>query len=321
MNIIDEIRRVLDIEVEALLAVAEHLTEDYTAAVEMIATCEGQVVVTGIGKSGIIAQKIAATLRSTGTPAVFLHAAEAVHGDLGVVRSNDVVLAVGKTGESTELNDLLRVLKKSEVPIIALTSDSASSMATLADIVLDLKVPREACPLNLAPTSSTTASLAVGDAIAVALMKMKDVSAEDFAKHHPGGQLGKRLLLTVKDVMHRDENNPVIGRERSVREMLVQITAFRVGAISVVDDDGKLSGLVTDFDIRRALESDRNFLDMTIPEMMNTSPETILEATPAVQALERMRHNDKPTAVLPVVDSNNVAVGMLHVHDLIAVGL
>ncbi len=321
MNIIDEIRKVLDIEVEALEAVREHLTEDYEAAVEMIADCKGQVVVTGIGKSGIIAQKIAATLRSTGTPAVFLHAAEGLHGDLGVVRPDDVAFAVGKTGESTELNDLLRVLKKSEVPIIALTSNPSSSMAALADIVLDLKVPREACPLNLTPTSSTTASLAVGDAIAVALMKMKDVSAEDFAKHHPGGQLGRRLLLTVKDLMHRGESNPVVPRDRSVREMLVQITAFRVGAVSVVDDDGKLCGLVTDYDIRRALESDRNITDMTIPEMMNPSPETILEDTPAVQALERMRHKDKPTAVLPVVDGDNVAVGMLHVHDLIAAGL
>ena len=321
MNIIDEIRKVLDIEVEALNAVREHLTEDYEAAVEMIAGCKGQVVVTGIGKSGIIAQKIAATLRSTGTPAVFLHAAEGLHGDLGVVRPDDVAFAVGKTGESTELNDLLRVLKKSEVPIIALTSNPSSSMAALADIVLDLKVPREACPLNLAPTSSTTASLAVGDAIAVALMKMKDVSAEDFAKHHPGGQLGRRLLLAVKDLMHKDEHNPVVPKDRSVREMLVQITAFRVGAVSIVDDAGKLCGLVTDYDIRRALESDRNIIDMTIPEMMNPSPETILEDTPAVQALERMRHGDKPTAVLPVVDRDNVAVGMLHVHDLIAAGL
>src|SRR5207244_306166 len=206
-----EIANVLDIEIEALQSVRQQLSSEFEDAVAMFAACTGQIIVTGLGKSGIIATKIAATLRSTGTPAIFLHAGEALHGDIGMVGSNDVVLAVGKSGETTELNDLLRFLKKSGAKIISLTSNGSSLMSRLSDIVLDLHIPREACPLNLAPTASTTATLAVGDAIAVVLMKLKNISETDFARHHPGGQLGKRLLLTVEDVMRKDEDNPAIS--------------------------------------------------------------------------------------------------------------
>src|SRR5262245_10513853 len=201
INILDEIARVLDIEIEALRSVRQNISSAFVRAVEIIAECRGQVLVSGIGKSGIIGTKIAATLRSTGTPATFLHPGEALHGDMGTVREDDVVLAIGKSGETTELNALLRVVRKIGIPVIAMTSNSDSSMASLSDIVIDLQIPREACPLNLAPTASTTAALAVGDAIAVALMKLKNVSKEDFARHHPAGQLGKRLLLTVQDVI------------------------------------------------------------------------------------------------------------------------
>ncbi len=320
-GILEEIRNVIDIEIEALQSVRQKVGPEFEQAVKAIADCEGQVIVTGVGKSGIIANKIAATLRSTGTPATFLHAGEALHGDIGIVTSRDVVLAVGKSGETGELNELLRFLKKSAVVIISLTSNDTSSMAQLSDIVLNLNIPREACPLNLAPTASTTAALAVGDAIAVVLMKLKNISEADFARHHPGGQLGRRLLLTVDDVMRKDKENPLISIEQSVKEMVVRITAFRVGAISVVDDRGELLGLVTDFDIRRALESGHDIFSMKIPDIMNASPEVVFSDEKAIDALEKMKERRKPTAVIPVVNRNRKVVGMIHLHDLIAAGL
>jgi len=321
INILEEIGRVLDIEIEGLQSVRSHLNDQFVAAVQAIATSDGQVFVTGVGKSAIIAQKIASTMRSTGTLASFLHAGEALHGDLGMVRNGDLVLAIGKSGETNELNSLLRILKKSGTFIIAMTANGSSSLAALSDIVLNLEIPREACPLNLAPTASTTAALAVGDAIAVALMRLKNVSAEDFARHHPGGQLGARLLLLVSDVMRREAQNPVIAIGQSIKEMLIQITAFRVGAISVVSETGELLGLVTDFDIRKTLESDLPLLSMKIAEVMNSSPEWIFEDVKAVEALEMMRQRDKPTAVLPVLNRERRVVGMIHLHDLISAGL
>jgi len=312
---------VLDIEIEAIQSVRNTVTSDFVRAVELIAACRGQVLVTGVGKSGIIAQKIASTFRSTGTPSTFLHAGDALHGDIGIVRAQDVVLAIGKSGESSELNTLLRFLKKNGTHIIAMTANPASALANLSDIVLELKIPREACPLNLAPTASTTAALAVGDALAVVLMKIKNVSEADFARHHPGGQLGRRLLLTVADVMRKEADNPVIPIDSSIKNMLIKITAFRVGAISVVDNRGKLIGLVTDYDIRKVLEADGNLMPMRIEELMNPAPATVFASDLAVDALEVMRHRSKPTAVLPVVDNDGIAVGMIHIHDLISAGI
>ena len=269
MNILDEITRVLDIEIEALRSVRQNISTAFVRAVEIIAACRGQVLVSGVGKSGIIGTKIAATLRSTGTPATFLHPGEALHGDVGTVREDDVILAIGKSGESTELNTLLRVIRKIGIPVIAITSNADSSMASLSDVVIDLRISREACPLNLAPTASTTAALAAGDAIAVALMKVNNISEEDFARHHPGGQLGKRLLLTVEDVMRRGNEKPVISIDATVKEMLVAITAFCVGAVCVTDAQNRLLGLVTDYDIRKVLEAGQNIFAMKIAEMMN----------------------------------------------------
>jgi arabinose-5-phosphate isomerase len=321
VNILAELRQVLDIEIEALHSIKNNFDDQFVKAVEALHACQGQVVVTGIGKSGIVAKKIASTLRSTGTAAVFLHAGEALHGDLGLVRSGDVVIAIGKSGESTELNAVLRILRKSGTTIIALTSSPDSAMAGLSDIVLNLKIPREACPLNLAPTASTTATIAVGDAFAVALMKLKNISKEDFASRHPGGQIGARLLFTVSDVMRKGPDNPIIAVDQSIKEMIVRITAFRVGAISVVNPKGELLGLVTDYDIRRALESDRNLFSMKISDVMNPSPDYIYAGAKAVEALEMMRHRTKPTAILPVIDDQKKVVGMVHLHDLLAAGL
>ena len=321
MDIREEIRRVLDIEIEGLESVRSDINENFVRAVELIASSNGHVYVTGTGKSGIIATKIAATLRSTGTPATFLHPSEALHGDIGVVSPNDIVLSIGKSGETSELNELLRLLKKIGATIIAITSNGESSMAALSDLVLHLKIPREACHLNLAPTASTTAALAVGDAIAITLMKMKGLSEKDFARLHPGGQLGRRLLLTVQDVMRKGADNPTIPVDHSTKEMLARITSFRVGAISVVNEQNELVGLVTDYDIRRALESEQNIFGLRISDLMNKNPAVIFANEKAVRALEIMRDRHKPTAVLPVVDEDRKAVGMVHVHDLISAGL
>jgi arabinose-5-phosphate isomerase len=320
-DILQELANVIDIEIEALQSVRQQLGSEFEEAVRIFAGCTGQIIVTGVGKSGIIASKIAATLRSTGTPAIFLHSGEALHGDVGIVGPDDVILAVGKSGETTELNSLLRFLKKNGSMIVSLTSNESSAMAKLSDLVLNLHVPREACPLNLAPTASTTAALAVGDAIAVALMKMKNISESDFARHHPGGQLGKRLTLKVEDIMRKGEENPVIQVDRTVKEMVVQITAFRVGAISVINKAGELLGLVTDYDIRKALESDRDLPGLKISEIMNSSPEFIFDDEKAVTALQKMNERNKPTAVMPVLNRNRKVVGMVHVHDLISAGL
>ena len=321
MNVVEEIGRVLEIEIEALQSVRRNLNAEFEKAVDVMSSCSGRVFVTGIGKSGMIANKIAATLTSTGTPAIFLHASDAMHGDIGTVRTGDVVLALSKSGEIVELNALVRSLKKEGIPIVSITSNADSAMALLSDVVLRLDIPKEACPLNLAPTASTTAALAVGDALAVTLMKQNNITEEDFARNHPGGQIGRRLLLTVGDIMRSGENNPVIGIDMPLREMLVRITSFRVGAISIIDERGRLEGLVTDYDIRRALESGNDFLDRHISDVMNASPETILAEIKAIEALEMMRGFDKPIAVLPVVDSESRAIGMIHLHDLIAAGL
>jgi len=312
---------VIDIEIEALLCVRDNLGAPFQAAVRMIAAAKGQVVVTGIGKSGIIANKIAATLRSTGTQAIFLHASEALHGDIGMIGRGDIMIAIGKSGETSELNDLLRFVRKRGARVISITSSGTSAMAKLSDIVLDLKVPREACPLNLAPTASTTAALAVGDAIAVTLMKIKNIKEEDFARHHPGGQLGRRLLLTVGDVMRRDGDNPIISADRPVEEMILQMTAFLVGAISVVGKKGELLGLVTDYDVRKALASQRSFNSMKITEIMNPSPTVIGSNEMAVDALKIMRERKRPITVLPVINGKSKVVGMVHLHNLLAAGL
>jgi len=321
ISILKEIDKVFEIEIEALNATRAAISSDFEKAVQVIAACSGKVVVTGLGKSGIIATKIAATLTSTGTPATFIHASEALHGDLGLISSQDVLVAIGKSGETPELNLLLPIVKKLGATIIAITASSKSTMAMVADILLPLEIPREACPLNLAPTSSTTATLVVGDAIAVALMKVKQISREDFAMRHPGGQLGKRLLLMVADVMRTGERSPVITVNDSIKNMLIRITAGQAGAISVVDNDHKLIGLVSDYDIRKALEQDKNILELTIAGLMNPSPTFIRGDEKAIEALALMQNRRKPTSVLPVTDRDHKVVGMLHLSDLVSAGL
>lgn len=320
-GILRDMKIVFEIEIEALRSVMKSLSPEFERAVRAIAACRGRVILTGIGKSGIIANKIAATLTSTGTPAAYIHAAEALHGDLGILSAGDVVVAVGKSGESGELNSLLPVVRKMGATIIALTGSAASRMARFADIVLELKIPREACPLNLAPTSSTTATLVLGDAIAVALMKLKKVSTADFARHHPGGQLGKRLLLQVHDVMRTGDRNPTVNVNDTVRHMLVLITEGQAGAISVVDKRGGLAGLVSDYDVRKALENTEAIFDLRIRDIMNPKPMFVFNDQMATEALDLMRSRRKPTAVLPVLGRNRKVVGMIHIMDLVSAGL
>jgi len=316
-----EMERVFKIEIEALQSVRKTIAPAFERAVQAIAACRGRVVLTGIGKSGIIAGKIAATLTSTGTPAVYVHAVEALHGDIGIIAAEDIVIAIGKSGESAELNTLLPIVKGMGASVIAITASASSKLAAIADIVLELKIPREACPLNLAPTSSTTASLVVGDAIAIALMKLKKVSAADFARRHPGGQLGRRLLLRVQDVMRTDRRNPTVEISDTVKHMLVLITEGQAGAISVLDKSGKLAGLVSDYDVRKALETSDGIFDLSIRDVMNPKPMFVFSDQMATEALDMMRSRKKPTAVLPVLDRKRHVVGMLHLMDLVSAGL
>jgi len=322
LNILDELNRVIQLEIDTLAKVRGALDESYTKATELLFNCSGRVIVTGVGKSGIIAQKIVATLVSTGTLASFLHSGDALHGDLGMVSQGDVFLALSKSGETEELLNTLPYAKKVGAAVISITAAPDSSLGKNSDVVLYTPVDEEACPLNLAPTSSTTAALAVGDALAMCLMKMRGFQPEDFAMLHPGGQLGKRLLLTVEDIMRAGHRNPVVSLQESVRVMLSEITRKLSGAVSVVDDAGDLVGLVTDFDIRRSLEQGSDIFNLGIADIMNPSPTSIRSDENAGKALDMMRGLDRAFSVLPVVDQGSRrVVGMVHVHDLVAAGL
>ena len=320
-GILKELKNVFEIEIEALQSVMRSISPEFVHAVETIARCRGRVIVTGIGKSGIIANKIAATLTSTGTPAIYVHAGEALHGDVGIISPNDVMIAIGKSGESGELTTLLPIVRKIGAKIIAITASAQSRMAKSSDIVLELKIPREACPLNLAPTSSTTASLVLGDAIAVALMKLKNVSPADYARTHPGGQLGRRLLLQVSDIMRTGSRNPVVRINDTVTHMLALITEGQAGAISVVGPNKTLAGLVSDYDVRKVLERGDAIFDLKISDIMNPKPMFVFEDQMATEALDMMRSRKKPTNILPVLNRDNKLVGMVHIMDLVSAGI
>ena len=321
MDILSEINRVMELEGRTVARLRESVGPAYEEAVRLIYACPGKVILTGIGKSGIIAQKIASTMVSTGTPAMFLHPTEGMHGDIGIAHKDDVVIAIGKSGESDELIALLPPIRRIGARLISITTKADSTMARNSDLVLLTPVEEEACPLNMAPTCSATAALVVGDALAMALMKLRNFQPEDFARYHPGGQLGKRLLLTVRDLMRTGPRNPAVHARASVQEMFSEITAKHLGAVSIVDDAGKLVGLVTDYDIRRAVGEGRNIFAMSIPEIMNPHPICIHADEKAVQALKLMEEREKPLAVLPVVESDRLVCGMIHLHDLIDRGL
>lgn len=323
MDIIEQARKVLKMEAEAIESLIPRINGQFTAAVTMIIECTGRVIVTGMGKSGHIGRKIAATLASTGTPAFFLHPAEAIHGDLGMVTADDIVLAISNSGETGEVISIIPAVKRIGAAIIAMCGREQSTLVQNADVFLDIKVEHEACPLGLAPTSSTTATLAMGDALAVALLCAKDFTPEEFALFHPGGALGRKLLLTVENVMHSGEDNPVVTPDKTVKEALFVITAKGLGATSVIDYDGKLLGILTDGDIRRGLEKQgHQYLDEKIGTLMTKTPRTITPDKLAAQALSIMEKNKpRPITVLPVVDKANNAIGIIHLTDLLRQGV
>ncbi len=313
-SLIDAARRVLSIEASAIEALATRLDHRFADAVRLLLACRGRVVVSGIGKSGHIARKAAATFASTGTPAFFVHAAEASHGDLGMVTEADCFVAFSNSGETDELLAIVPILKRRGARLITVTGNPASTLAQLADVALDAHVDQEACSLNLAPTASTTAALALGDALAVALLDARGFGEDDFARSHPGGTLGRRLLTHVRDIMRKGEAVPVVVSGATLSSALLEISRKGMAMTAVVDPDGRLAGIFTDGDLRRLIERTENFADLTIAEVMHRTPHTIGPdrlAAEAADLMETHRINQ-----LLVVDGSRRVVGALHIHDL-----
>lgn len=315
-------KKVLQDEAEAILSLKNHIDEQFEACVEAILVCEGRLVITGIGKSAIIAQKIVATLNSTGTPAIFMHAADAIHGDLGMIQDDDIVLCISKSGDTPEIKILVPLLKRYGNHLIAMVSNVSSYLAQNADFVLNAHVEREACPLNLAPTTSTTAALALGDALAMCLLEGRDFTSKDFAKYHPGGSLGKKLYLKVRDIFPQNAV-PKVPENADIQTVILEMTSKRLGATAVVNEENELLGIVTDGDLRRMLKrvAARNQQDFSIlqaKDIMNPTPKVISADEYAANALAMMQ--EKNITQLVVVDNNKVE-GFIHLHDLLREGL
>jgi len=311
-------RKVLQTEAAAVLALVDRVDEKFARAVELIRHCKGRVIVTGMGKSGIVCRKIAATLASTGTPAFFLHPAEAVHGDLGVIQADDVVIAMSYSGETEELTRVLETLKRIGAPLIALTGDVRSTLAQAATVALDCSVSEEACPLNLVPTASTTAALAMGDALAMTVLVEKGFKPEDFANLHPGGKLGKKLTR-VEQLMNKGDALPVVQLHTSMRDVIYEINRKRLGMTTVVEKDGRLAGIITDGDLRRQMGGASNVMELTAREVMTANPVAIPHTTIAVEALAMMEQR-KITSIV-VIDPDRRVEGVVHLHDLWRTGM
>lgn len=307
-------RRVLAIEADAVRALIARLDERFLAAVSLILACKGRVIVSGIGKSGHIARKIASTMSSTGTPAYFVHPAEASHGDLGMVRRDDVFIGISYSGESDELLQIVPLVKRQGAKLIAMTGSATSSLARAADVFLDVAVEQEACPLNLAPTASTTATLALGDALAVALLDARGFSADDFARSHPSGALGRKLLTHVSDVMRTGDAVPSVRLEATLADAILEISRKGMGMTAVVDTEKRLVGLFTDGDLRRTMERNADPRGTRIDSVMTRDPRAILPEALAVEAVELMER--RKSTQLPVVDAAGRLVGALNIHDL-----
>jgi len=311
-------KEVLSIEADGILAVRDSLGREFEQAIDIIMRCPSRLVVTGIGKSGLVGQKIAATLNSTGTPSFFLHPVEALHGDLGMVSPTDVVLAISYSGETSELNRLLGSLRERQIPIIAISGAITSSLARQAIVTLNVAIPKEACPLGLAPTTSTTATLAIGDALAVALLNRKQFCAEDFRRNHPGGSLGERLKVAIGEVMLSGDRVPVVTAEASMATAVAELNLKNLGAVFVVTRSGMLQGIITDGDIRRLLSSGGNINDVSLDQSMTRNPVTIESSLMAADALSLMQQHE--ITVLAVVNGQRDLVGILHLHDLLGKG-
>lgn len=319
-SILEIAQKVLKTEADAVSALIEKLNSAFEKAVEIIYNSKGRVVVTGMGKSGLVGKKIAATLASTGTPAFFMHPAEASHGDLGMVTSDDVIIAISNSGETEELVGLIPFLKRFNVSLISMTGNPDSTLSKAADVTLDVSVKEEACPLGIVPTASTTAAMAMGDALAVALLTKRGFKEEDFAFFHPGGSLGKKLLIRVKDLMHTGDALPLIYPETSMTKAVMEISSKRLGVTIVADADKKILGIVTDGDLRRGIEKwGKPFFDMMAKEVMTKNPKTISEDELAAKALAIMERHSITSLVVP--DGEGRAKGIIHLHDILKQGI
>lgn len=312
-------QRTIEMELDAVSSLTNRIGDDFIQACNIIQQCQGRVIVTGMGKSGHIGNKIAATLASTGTPAFFVHPGEASHGDLGMITGDDVVLAISNSGNSSEIATLLPILKHLDIPLISMTGNAESILATSANVNLDISVDCEACPLDLAPTSSTTVTLVMGDALAVALLEAKGFTAEDFAFSHPGGTLGKRLLLKVSDLMHSGDELPVVLSQTPLSQALLEMTEKGLGMTTVENTSGQLIGIFTDGDLRRAIEQKVDIQTTIIDDVMNTAPTTINQNRLAAEALGTMRN--KSITALVANDESGATAGVIHMHDLLKAGI
>ncbi len=313
--LIEQAKEVLQIEAQSILGLMDQIGPAFEDAVSLILKAKGRVILTGMGKSGLVARKISATLNSTGTTSFFLHPAEAIHGDLGMVTPDDVVLAISNSGHTVEINKILPILKQMEVKIISLTGGLDSPMAHLSHVVIDVGVEREACPLGLAPTASTTAALAMGDALAVVLLKSRHFSKKDFRRFHPGGSLGERLTFKVKDVMATDDHIPMVTLGNGIRRALIEINNKKMGATLVVDRDQRLAGIISDGDLRRALTRGDDIYQEKVEDIMSATPKTIGEDETAAEALALMELH--AITHLVIVDDHKKVKGMVHLHDLL----
>lgn len=310
---------VIETEAQAVFALTQRIDERFEQACELLLACQGRIIVTGMGKSGHIGHKIAATLSSTGSPAFFMHPGEASHGDFGIITRQDTVIAISNSGNTHELLVLLPFLKRLEIPLITLTGNPDSTLAKTANVNLDVSIEQEACPLGLAPTTSTTAALVMGDALAISLLQARGFSADDFALSHPGGALGKKLLLRVDNICHKQEALPLVHEEVTVSDALIEVTAKKLGMTCVIDAQGYLTGIYTDGDIRRTLNKQLDINSTKIKEVMTTSCRTISPGTLAAEALAMMEKH-KITSLV-IIDQSNRPMGVVHLHDLLRSGV
>lgn len=316
---IEKGKQVIRIEAQSVAALIDKINGSFAQAVQIIFEAKGRIIVTGMGKSGIIARKIVATMNSTGTPAIFLHPSDAVHGDLGMVRGEDVVICISKSGDTQEIRQLIPMFKRIGVPVISMLGTLNSPIGKESDVVLDISVAEEACPLDLAPTSSTTATLVMGDALAITLLEKRNFSKEDFAMFHPGGNLGKRLLLKIEELMTSGTHVPKVSLSTSLKDSILEMTTKRLGATCVVDEKGKLCGIITDGDLRRLLQGTTDVSAVTADQVMTRKPKTILLGALAATALREMENFN--ITQLIIVDEEHHPVGMVHLHDLVKAGL
>ena len=318
--VIEKAKQVLKIESEAIQALINRIDDTFVKTVELLDKCKGRVVITGIGKSGIIGKKISATLASIGVPSIFLHAADGTHGDLGMITSNDMVIAISNSGESEEVLNLLPAIKRFNVTLVSMTGNVSSTLAKKSNIVLNISVKEEACPLGLVPTASTTATMALGDALAMALLDKRGFKEQDFAVLHPGGSLGKKLLIQVDDLMHIGSNIPIINKDAPLKDVIMEISSKKLGMAIVVNQDDKALGIITDGDLRRLMEKkEKDTFKTTAEEMMSTNPKTIEKNALAARALQIMEKHSITSLI--ITNGSKGPTGIIHLHDILKAGV